>query len=211
MLNLDNIEPRIKYYEILLYNDDNKPFKEYPLPEGFRFVCYKDGDRDSWIEIERSAKEFDAYDNGLKAWEKYYGGHESELYDRMFFIENESGEKVATATAYYEPKDTSGAGWLHWVSVRRDHQGMGLARPLISHTLNRLHELGYTLLKIPTQTTSWVAAKLYLDFGFKPIPKNAVSSYEGYRILRTLTDHPALAEFPEIDIGEIWTEQSKEN
>ncbi len=207
MLDLDNIEPKIKYYEIMLYNDDNRPFDEYPLPEGFRFVYYKDGDRDSWIEIEKSAKEFDNYEDGLKAWEKYYGGHESELYGRMFFIENESGEKVATATAFYEPSDTSGAGWLHWVSVRRDHQGRGLARPLISHTLNRLHDIGYTVIKIPTQTTSWVAVKLYLDFGFKPIPKNAEHSYDGYRILRTLTDHTSLSVFPKMDICDIWNKK----
>ena len=70
----------------------------------------------------------------------------------MFFIENADGQKVATATAFYEPRDLSNAGWLHWVAVRRDFQGNGLARPLISHTLNRLLELGYKTIKIPTQT-----------------------------------------------------------
>ncbi|MDE6149923.1 MAG: GNAT family N-acetyltransferase [Ruminococcus sp.] len=196
ILNLDNHDERIKYYEIVLYNDENKPFKEFPLPDGYKFVFYQDGDRDKWIEIEKSAKEFKTYEDGLKSWNKYYDGKENELYNRMFFVETKDGEKVATATAYYEPKDTSGAGWLHWVAVKRDHQGKGLARPLISHTLNQLRKLGYTTIKIPTQTTTWVAAKLYLDFGFKPIPKNAVNSYDGYRILKTLTNHPTLKDFP---------------
>ncbi len=211
MLRFDNHDSRIKYYEILLYNDNPQKIKEYPLPNGYRFVYYKNGDRDSWIEIEKSAKEFETYEEGLRAWEKYYGGHESELGERMFFVEAENGEKVATATAYYEPRDASGAGWLHWVAVRRDFQGKGLARPLISHTLLRLAELGYKTFKIPTQTTTWVAARLYLDFGFKPIPENAVSSYEGYRILRTLTGHPALEEFPPCKFEDILTEQAKKS
>ena len=39
--------------------------EEYPLPEGYHFVFYKAGDRDSWIAIEQSAKEFDNYGEGL--------------------------------------------------------------------------------------------------------------------------------------------------
>lgn len=202
-MKFDNHDERIKYYEIVLYNNENKPFTEYPLPNGYKFVFYKDGDRDKWIEIETSAKEFKTYEDGLAAWNKWYSGKETDLFNRMFFIENSEGEKIATATAFYEPTDLSGAGWLHWVAVKRDHQGKGLARPLISHTLNQLRRLGYTIIKIPTQTTTWVAAKLYLDFGFKPIPKNAVNSYDGYRILKTLTNHPALKGFPSAEPYEI--------
>lgn len=211
MLRFDNHDQRIKYYEILLYSDNVCSFKEYPLPEGFRFVYYSYGDRDKWIEIEKSAKEFETYEQGLAAWNKYYGGKENELYNRMLFIETEDGEKVATATAYYEPRDKSGAGWLHWVAVRRDFQGRGLARPLISHTLVRLAQLGYKTVKIPTQTTTWVAAGLYLEFGFKPVAENAVNSYEGYRILRTLTNSPVLSDFPPCELRDILIDEAYEN
>lgn len=182
---------------------------EYPLPEGFKFVLYKQGDRDAWIEIEKSAKEFDSYAAGLDAWEKYYGGKDEELVQRMVFIENGDGEKVATATAFYDVfgRDRSGAGWLHWVSVRRDHQGRGLSKPLIAHTLGVMRSLGYTHAKIPTQTTSWVACKVYLDFGFTPIPQNAVNSRDGWRIVKALTNHPALSEFDPAELSEILAEK----
>ena len=81
----------------------------------------------------------------------------------MFFIVDPYGKKVATATAFFDEKLPG--GWLHWVSVSRDAQGKGLSRPLIAHTLHRLQALGYKELFVPTQTTTWVAAKLYLDFG----------------------------------------------
>ena len=125
----------------------------------------------------------------------------------MLFIEDSSGEKVATATAFYDSRDTSGAGWLHWVAVKRTQQGKGLARPLISKALHRLTELGYTDIKVPTQTNTWVAAKLYLDAGFIPEEKNAVCSRDGYRILKTLTGHPSLEGIEPLPFEDIWDQE----
>ncbi len=192
----DNHDPRIRYFELLLECSAPFDFPDLPLPEGYHFVSYAPGDREAWLTIEQSAKEFPTREEGLAAWGRYYAGHEADLPGRMLFIANAAGEKVATATAYFDPRDREGAGWLHWVAVRREDQGRGLARPLIAHALRRLAELGYAKLKIPTQTTTWVAARLYLEFGFRPIPANALHSRVGWSILRRLTDHPALADFP---------------
>lgn len=202
----DTLDDRIRYYELLLERD-LEDLPAYPLPEGFRFVFYRPGDRDSWIAIERSAKEFSAYDQGLAAWERYFGGHEDLLPNRMVFIENRAGEKVATASAWFDVirGDPSGAGWLHWVAVRRDCQGRGLSKPLAAHVLGLLKGLGYPRAKVPTQTTSWVAVKVYLDLGFRPIPQNALHSRDGWRIVKALTGHPALAEFDPAGEEEILT------
>lgn len=200
----DNHDMRLKYYETILECRSDGPIPVVPLPEGFHFTYYREGDKETWIEIETSAREFHTHEEGESAWKRYYGGRERELLERMLFVETEAGEKAATATAFYEPQDTSGAGWLHWVSVKREYQGRGLSRPLISKTLARLQELGYAVLKIPTQTNTWVAARIYLDFGFYPEPENAVRSRDGYRILRTLTNHPALQEFQPMPYEEIW-------
>ena len=201
----DNHDPRIRYYELLLQRTDLENLPIYPLPEGYRFVFYKPGDRDAWIDIERSAKEFDSYGQGLDAWARYYEDKEDELPDRMVFIEDHQGEKVATATAFYDVtgRDTSGAGWLHWVAVKRSYQGKGLSKPLIRHTLEVMKAHGYTHAKIPTQTTTWLACKIYMDFGFVPIPQNAVNSRDGWRIIKALTDHPALSDLSAAPIDEI--------
>lgn len=203
-IQFDNHDERIKYYELLLERDlDTLPL--FQLPQGYRFVFYQQGDRDTWIDIEKSAKEFSNYKQGLEAWNRYYGDREYELFDRMAFIENAAGEKVATATAFYDitGRDKSGAGWLHWVAVRREYQGRGLAKPLIAYVLGRMRELGYTHAKIPTQTTTWLACKIYLDLGFAPIPQNAVNSRDGWRIIKALTNHAALDSFDAASIDEI--------
>ena len=204
----DNNDRRIRHFELMLCRSlDDLPV--LPLPAGYRFVRYAPGDRDAWIRIEESAREFDSFEEGEAAWARYYGDREDELPGRMLFVESDSGEKVATATAMYDVfgRDTSGSAWLHWVSVRRDRQGLGLSKPLICEAFRVMKSLGYTRVVIPTQTNTWLAVKVYLDLGCRPIPENAVHSETGWRIARTLTEHPALASFPPVGLGDILAEE----
>ena len=210
-MQFDNHDYRIRYFELLLKRDDLISIPSYPLPEGFRFVFYNPGDRDTWIDIEYSAKEFLSYSHGMESWNRYFAGKDAELVNRMVFIEDDAGQKVATATAFYDiyGNDKSGSGWLHWVAVRREFQGKGLSKPLISHVLRLMPELGYSCAIIPTQTTTWLACKIYLDFGFYPIPENAVHSRDGWRIMKALTNHTALVEFDAASEQEILSEEHK--
>ena len=191
---LDNHDFRIRYYELMLRGEITG-MREIPLPAGYHYELYQPGDRDAWIGIEKSAKEFETYEQGLDAWKRYYEGRDDELMNCMVFVVNEAGEKVATATAFYDIRgiDPSADGWLHWVAVRKEDQGKGLSKPLISHVIQIMKALGQTHCKIPTQTTTWVAVKVYLDLGFRPIEKNLVNSRDGWRIIKRLTDHPTLA------------------
>ncbi len=92
-MQFDNHDDRIRYYELLTERDlDALP--RFPLPEGYRFAFFRQGDRDNWIDIELSAKELMSYGQGLEVWNRYYGGNENALSDRMVFIENAEGEKV---------------------------------------------------------------------------------------------------------------------
>ena len=205
----DNHDGRIKYYELLLERDlDELPC--FSLPESYKFVFYQPGDRDIWIDIEKSAKEFTDYTQGLDAWTKYYAANEKILSNRMVFIENAASEKVATATAYFDVtnRDKSGDGWLHWVAVRREYQGKGLSKPLISYVLGIMRELGYTHAKIPTQTTTWLACRIYLDLGFVPLPQNAINSRDGWKIIKALTDHPSLTSFEPAAVEDIVTDDT---
>lgn len=198
--DFDNNDRRIRHFELML-SRSLEDLPACPLPAGFRFVRYAPGDRDAWIRIEQSAREFDSFAEGAAAWERYYDSRTDELPGRMIFIETDGGEKVATACAMYDVfgRDTPGSAWLHWVSVRRDHQGRGLSKPLVCEALRIMKSLGYTRVVVPTQTNTWLAVKVYLDLGCRPIPENAIRSETGWRIVKTLTDHPALSSFPPID------------
>lgn len=188
----DNHDNRICYYELLLEKDIFE-VPQYELPKGYRFVPYSAKDRDTWIDIEMSAKEFISYEQGLEIWNRYYAARLGELPGRMFFIENDEGEKVATATAFYDIyRRDKNDGWLYWVAVRREYQGKGLSKPLITYVLQVMNELGYTHAKIPTQTNTWLACKVYMDLGFLPVEENMERNREGWRIVKALTGHQSL-------------------
>ena len=196
-MEFDNHDDRIRYVELKFIRKDLRDIPKYSLPEGYRFAFFQPGDRDDWIRIEQSAKEFTSYEQGLVSWNRYYAGKEDLLANRMVFIETDAGEKIATATAYYDiyGNDKTNVGWLHWVAVAREFQGRGLARPLIAHTLGLMAELGYDHAMLSSQTNTWLACKLYLDFGFLPHIEKTPENDLGWRILKALTEHPALSEW----------------
>ena len=177
-----NNDRRIPYYKLRLEQslDD---IKEKDLPSEYHYENYAPGDKAAWIAIEKSAKEFTTDEAGDAAWSKYFASHEKELGNRFDIYTGDDGE----------------TGWLHWVAVHSDAQGKGLSKPLITHVLAHMKKLGYKRAVIPTQTNTWLACKLYLDLGFVPTKENAQSSRMGWRIIRTLTDHPALDEFEPVD------------
>ena len=65
-MRFTNHDDRIRYYPLLLERS-LKALPSIPLPEGYRFVFYRPGDRDTWIDIERSAKELSSYEEGIDA------------------------------------------------------------------------------------------------------------------------------------------------
>lgn len=203
----ETIDRRIKYYEIMLERtlDD---FPLFELPEGYHFELFRLGDCSAWIDIECSAKEFLSYEKAVIAWNRYYAGREDELVNRMVFLVTDSGEKIGTATAFYDlfGNDKSCDGYLHWVAIKREFQGLGLSKPLISHTLSLLKDMGYLKAKIPTQTTTWVACKVYLDFGFRPTKQTVVKNYDGLKILKRLIAHPVLSNYETAEDHEVLRE-----
>lgn len=197
----DNNDPRIPHYELLLEQSLDE-INEIELPPAYHYENYAPGDREVWIAIEKSAKEFASYEAGEAAWSKYFAGHGEDLKNRMFFVTDSSGRKLATATAYYNiyTGDDGKTGWLHWVAVHSDAQGQRLSKPLITHVLAHMKKLGYSRAVIPTQTNTWLACKLYLDLGFVPIKENAERNRVGWCIVKTLTNHPALDGFETVTL-----------
>lgn len=74
----------MKYYHLFMTMPVKRKFRITICPRGL-FKLATRGDRDTWIEIEKSAKER-TFEEGMDAWQRYYGKHEDVLPDRMFFI-----------------------------------------------------------------------------------------------------------------------------
>ncbi len=188
MRTLDNT---IKYYELLMIYNDTSKYKHYNLPVGFHYEFYQNGDEYDWIDIHIESGEFTSIDLGMKYFHDFYDSFYGELNKRcLFIIDNKTGEKVGTATiSLLKNKEFGCKAAVDWVAIKKSYQGKHLARPLISKFISVANELGHDKLILHTQTTTWLAAKLYLDFNFEPLNINEIT---GWRILKTLTNHPKL-------------------
>ena len=121
-----------------------------------------------WCEIECSAGEFlskklakDRFQSEFLATDTF------EISSRCFFLFHDN-KAVATATAWYGEFEGEPAGRLHWVAVKKEFQGRGFSKIIVSEALSYLREY-YSLAYLTTQPSSFKAIKIYLREGFTPL------------------------------------------
>lgn len=204
MKAMDN---RIKYFELLMKYDDTSKCINYKLPDGYSYVMYKPGDELEWVNIHIESGEFTSIERGLKHFHDFYDSFIDELNKRCFFIvDNNSCEKIGTATvSLLEEEEFGYKAAIDWVAIKKSYQGRGLAKPLISKFMEIANTLGHDKVILHTQTTTWLAAKLYLDYGFEILNKDEII---GWSILKTLTYHEKLSDYSDMVIDDIYDKRN---
>ena len=162
------LDKSIPFVGLFMKQPVGAPSAHFPLPDGFEFSFYRDGDELSWAAIEASALEFDSESDALAYYKERFIPFAQELYSRCLFIEHE-GEKVATATAWYNVVEGERRAWLSWVAVKSEYQGRGLGKALVSRVTELMMDLdGDVDFYLRTQTWSYVAIDIYKKHGFEP-------------------------------------------
>lgn len=189
----------IQYYKVRMIHDNIRSCKtDIPLPEGYFIANYKDGDHLLWADIEVAAKEFSSIDKALERFSEYVD-FKQQLQSRCFFLYNSSGEAIGTSMGWYDNNfNGEKLGRLHWVAIKPEYQGRRLGKPMVAMALKRIqqsHDKAY----LSSQTTSWKAINMYLDFGFRPLyfSENCKKAWE---MLTEKLKHPGLKQIKgEID------------
>ncbi|MBQ3494070.1 MAG: GNAT family N-acetyltransferase [Clostridia bacterium] len=200
-MKLKNIEPTLKYYELMMVKKLKK-IRVFELPDGFKYVFWNDDScKQAWIKIHTETGEFNSIEKEAKPiFDNCYSKFYNELPLRCIFIEDNMGEKVATATI--SPAHKFGYKCvIDWFAISPKAQGLKLSKSLLAKTLQTAKQLGYKKILLHTQTTTWLAAKIYLDFGFKPFK---TKQKYGWRILKTITNHSKLKNFKPLQENEIY-------
>ena len=164
------MDKTLPYFGVIMTKDDLADYPIYTLPEGYSFSAYEPGDEVIWADIEVSVGEFGCRQDALDYFKREFTPYPEELKRRCIFVRDEIGELVATTTAWYGTLLSKEAmPRIHWVAVKPEHQGRGLAKALMTKafdTLNRIYDGGEVYLI--TQTWSYKAINMYLEFGFEP-------------------------------------------
>jgi GNAT superfamily N-acetyltransferase len=155
-----------------------------PLPEGYSLRTFRPGDEEHWARIEHAVDEFKSTEAAMRRFREEFAPHIAEVEKRCLFVIDGQGLPIGTTTAWYGMLNGKRIGRIHWVAVVPEHQGKKLSKPLLSaalRTLAQFHDKAY----LTTQTTSYKAVGMYLNYGFEPVMQTPECT-EGWKLIGQL-------------------------
>ena len=165
----------MKRIPVKMMRKDLLNIPEYSLPTGFRLRLFKKGDERNWARVETSVDEFKNEEDALNRFNNEFGPYIDEMSKRCILIENKDGEVIGTTTAWYGDLNEDGELWgrIHWVAISPEYQGKKLSKPLLSAAMNILADY-HSKAYLTSQTTSYQAINMYLNYGFEPLDRKSV-------------------------------------
>ena len=162
---------------------------QHPMPAGYFTKLYRPGDETAWVSINRAADKFN--DISLVMFGKQFNDDVESLKSRCFFLCEEGGREIGTASAWYDLNyHGRDFGRVHWVAILPEYQRKGLAKPMMTVVMNRMAEI-HDRAYLTTGTARIPAVKVYLDFGFVPDIWHEDDARR-WAIVGTRLDHPVL-------------------
>jgi ribosomal protein S18 acetylase RimI-like enzyme len=159
------MSPTLVERPVIMIREDLDNILAFSLPAPYTMRWYQPGDEEHWITIHMPS--YSANSISLDLFRKQFGTDPQVLRNRQCYVLNANRVPVGTATAWLnDGYATPDYGRVHWVAIHPVHQGLGLAKPLLSAVCGRLKELGYTKAYLTTSTERVVAMRLYRGFGF---------------------------------------------
>ncbi len=158
--------------EVWMHQPDLSNALVVALPDGYHMRFYRDGDVQTWLNIQRAADP----DAPLSA--ETFHNHmpdETKLPHRVLFMVDPAGKDIGSITAWDDDQLMGREmGLVHWVAIIPEAQGKGLAKPLLSTVIEMFKSLNYTEAWLETNTKRIPAINLYLSFGFKPYQREQI-------------------------------------
>ena len=188
---MEPIDNTINYYELLMCFDDTSKFNDYKLPEGYHYEFYNDCDENDWVDINLSSGLITSERKAHEYFHQFFNSFMDKLNERcIFIVDDNTNKKIGTVTISLLDKEEYGyRAAVDWFAIKKEYQGKNLSKPLINMFINLSNKLGHDKIILHTQTTTWLAAKLYLDIGFEPLN---LDDQVGWKILKRLTNHDKL-------------------
>lgn len=164
---------------------------DIPAIPGFHFREFQSGDENLWSALQTTTDSFTMKEEALKHFSQEFDSNIEELMNRCFFLVSDFNRGIGTAMAWLgDGRFSQEYGRLHWVAIHPDFRGQGLGKYLIKYTLHQMART-YSKAYLTSQTISYPAINIYLDFGFKPYIDSR-ESQRAWILLKNKLRHPAL-------------------
>lgn len=167
------LDKHVPYAEIWMTRPLSDSLPTQSLATGYHFEYYRLGDETEWARIEQSVGEFATETEALAYFQRAFLPYQEELQQRMLFVVTDTGEKIATCTAWFKKRRDGSYPLFHWLAVEPRHQGKGIAKALTIEVLRIFQKLvSHGPVYLHTQTWSHPAIQLYQKLGFTIIAEN---------------------------------------
>jgi GNAT superfamily N-acetyltransferase len=153
--------------------------RKCPLPWGFRTRSLGPKDIDLWVGIWHDVGDVQV---DADTFRQSFGEDWSVISERCFFLEDENGEVVGCASAWFNNNYCGeSCGRVHWVAIRKKWQGRGLSKAMLSFTLQKL-AVWHSWCYLTTEWYRQAAVRLYQKFGFEPVLDDPVLARNWARV-----------------------------
>ena len=151
-------------------------------PPGCLLRTYRPGDELPWLALIRAA-----YGGawGEETFERCVRSDEAFRPERLILAES-AGRLAGTAGAFQKLTYGDQTGYMHMLAVHPDSQGLGIGSALLSRCLEYFRDQGWLNAVLDTDRHRLPAIRLYLRYGFLPLPETADELDEWRRILPAL-------------------------
>ena len=105
-------------------------------------------------------------------YNRAYKIRENEFYAKCVVVCNKDNEIIGSCFLW---KLDEKINTLHWLKIKKEYEGKGIGRALISKVLENIEEIDLPVF-LHTQPGSYRAIKLYCDFGFKIISNEKIGN-----------------------------------
>ena len=173
------LDKSLPYYNIIMKRKTGAPLPDSPLPEGYAYQHFQDGDEVFWSEIMVSVGEFDSYEEALAYFETEYLPWKEGLEQRLIFVVDPHGHKVGTLTNWWNETQGRRDPSVHWVGVKPAHRGLEIGKALVFKGMQEMIALeGDRDYYLHTQTWSHVAIKIYQLAGYDFVKDETFGGYQ---------------------------------
>ena len=155
--------------QLKMYWFTSRPLAELTLPEGYAYSHFAEATRErdirdwnasicTWASSDESDEE--------RFRREIYNYSDITPEEDVWFLDYR-GEHIGTATSFVHK--STGAGDMHWVGIKAEYRGRGLAKYLSYIVQKTLRDRGVPYISLTTDEWRGAAVKSYLTAGFLPV------------------------------------------
>ena len=104
------------YLPVIMLRENMDDLPRFDLPEGYSMRRHRDGDRETWVRVQQASEPYDEITS--ETYDRGFGGDETGLRRRQFFLVAPDGRDVGTISAWYD-RGYRGRRWgmIHYVAI----------------------------------------------------------------------------------------------